>query len=73
MQQVKLFKSVEADLSTLEQEINRWMTGVQEGGGKIVHVTGNIAPQTVAVEKKSVGSGFTPSDLFVIVVFEPGS
>lgn len=73
MQQVKLFKSVEADISTLEQEINEWMAGVAKTGGRIIDVKGNIAPQTVVHERKSVTGGFSPSDLFVLVVYEPGS
>lgn len=72
MQQVKFFKGVEADLSDFESQINGWMEEVQQSGGRIVEVSGNIAPQTVATEKRSGMGGFSPSDLFIIVVYEPG-
>ena len=72
MQQIKLFKSVEAEVSQLEEDINRWMREVQKTGGRIVQVAGNIAPQTVSSEGPSSLGRFSPSDLFVMVVYEPG-
>ncbi len=63
MRRVKIFKSIESELWTMEQEINTW---IEESGAQIVSVTGNIAPQT--------GSGpahqFSASDVLVIVVYE---
>ncbi len=63
MRRVKIFKSIESELWTMEQEINTW---IEESGAQIVNVTGNIAPQT--------GSGpahqFSASDVLVIVVYE---
>jgi hypothetical protein len=66
MQQIKLFKSVETELSGLESDINGWL---KSSGGKIVNIFGNIAPQT-----RGEGGGgdrrFTPSDVFVAIVYE---
>lgn len=70
MQQVKLFKSVEADVRELEREMNAWLKELQQQGGRAVQVTGNIAPQTIGTGK-SLGSGsFSPSDLFALVLYE---
>lgn len=66
MQQIKLFKGVETELSTLESDINSWL---KADGGTIVNIFGNIAPQTR-------GSGevaerrFSPSDIFIAIVYE---
>ena len=73
MQQVKLFKSVEADISELQREINHWMEQLQKDGGRVVQLGGNIAPQTIGTGK-SLGTGsFSPSDLFVFVLYEAPS
>ncbi len=69
MQQVKFFKSVEADVNEFEREINAWMQEVQAQGGRIVQVRGNIAPQTIG-NPGSTTNRFSPSDLFVIVTYE---
>jgi hypothetical protein len=64
MQQVKLFKSVESELESLEAEINRW---VVEQEVRVISVTGNISPQT------SHGPGdstFPVSDVLVILMYE---
>jgi hypothetical protein len=63
MRQVKIFKSIESELWNMEKEINAW---AQETGAKIVHVTGNIAPQTGS----SSSHGFSSSDILVIVLYE---
>lgn len=65
MRLVKIFKSVESELWTMEAEINTW---IQESGAHVVNVTGNIAPQT----SSSVGQGFSASDVLLIVTYEPG-
>ncbi len=70
MQQVKLFKGLESDLSTLEGEVNAW---IRQSGAKIVSITGNIAPQS---EKSGAAPGglgkgqFSPSDVILIVLYE---
>ena len=64
MRLVKIFKSIENELWSMEKEINTW---VEESGSQIVSVTGNIAPQTGSGN----GSAFAASDILVIVVYEP--
>ena len=70
MQQIKIFKAIESDLPTLEGEINAWL---KESGARVVQMDGNIAPQTVSGSHREnrIGEGHTPSDVFVIVLYEP--
>ena len=64
MRLVKIFKSIESELWTMEKEINTW---AEESGAQIVSVTGNIAPQT----GRGPSQGFSASDVLAIVVYEP--
>ncbi len=66
MQQVKLFKTIEGELSILEKEFNDW---VRESGVRILSVTGNIAPQSGGESNKR-NVRFTPSDVLLIVLYE---
>ena len=63
MQQVRIFKSIESEIPAMEEEINAW---VKESGATIVHVTGNIAPQTPS----TATAGFSSSDVLVVVLYE---
>jgi hypothetical protein len=45
MQQVKIFKSIESEITTLEEDINAW---IKEAGAKNLQISGNIPPQTEA-------------------------
>ena len=65
MQQVKIFKSIESELVTLEEEINEWIT---ETGAKIVNITGNIAAQSSS--GGSLGDTFSGSDVLLVVLYE---
>jgi hypothetical protein len=69
MQQIKLFKSVEPDVSVLEQEINDWL---KESGAKVINMFGNIAPQTPKETSlaSTMGRAFAPSDLLVAILYE---
>ncbi len=68
MQQIKIFKSIETEVSSLESEINSWL---QESGVKVINIFGNIAPQTVNTDSSASGRGaFSPSDVFMVVVYE---
>ncbi|MCH8044224.1 MAG: hypothetical protein IID44_10955 [Planctomycetes bacterium] len=68
MQQVKLFKSIEAEVGTLEAEINEW---IRESGARIISLDGNIAPQTGALaEQAGAQMRYPPSDLFVLMLYE---
>ncbi|MFQ5735159.1 MAG: hypothetical protein ACE5KM_24765 [Planctomycetaceae bacterium] len=70
MQQIKLFKSVESEIASLQREINAWLEQLQQGGGTVVQIAGNISPQTVAAPKSSITGGFSASDLFILVLYE---
>lgn len=70
MQQVKIFKGVEADITALEKEVNAW---IRQSRAKVVSVTGNIAPQSETRESTGGGLGkgaFPPSDVILIVLYE---
>ena len=64
MQQVKIFKSIESELFTLEDEINSLIASEQV---KVLNVFGNIAPQTPSAT--GMGS-FSSSDVLVVVLYE---
>ncbi|MBT3890087.1 MAG: hypothetical protein HN617_07520 [Planctomycetaceae bacterium] len=64
MQQVKIFKSIESEITSLEEEINAW---IKETGAKNLHISGNIAPQTQAAP--GMGS-FSSSDILITILFE---
>ncbi len=66
MQQIKLFKTIESELHTLEDEINAWIKTTR---ARIISVTGNIAPQTSHTQH--VGA-FSASDVLVVVLYEAG-
>ncbi len=70
MQQIKIFKSIESDVSDLERDINAWLT---ESGARVVNVFGNIAPQTIADPEKVRGNrGFSASDVLIVLLYETG-
>jgi hypothetical protein len=64
MQQVKIFKSIESEIDSLEEEINAW---IKETGAKNLHVSSNIAPQTATAP--GMGS-FSSSDILVTILYE---
>ena len=68
MQKVKIFKSVESELNSLEHRINDFLA---EHAEKVVQITGNIAGQSVTPGVDSLGQSHTPSDVLVIVLYEP--
>ena len=69
MQQVKLFKGIESDVVSLENEINAW---IKSSGARIVQMSGNIAPQTGSNSGSGsrIGGGHTPSDVLIVIVYE---
>lgn len=67
MQKVRIFKSIESELTSLESEINRW---IETSGIKILSMTGNIAPQTA---KGSHVGAFSASDVVVLILYEEAS
>jgi len=64
MQQVKIFKSIESELSSLEDQINTWMA---EQNITVTNIFGNIAPQSPS--GPGMGS-FSSSDVLVVVLYE---
>ena len=68
MQQIKMFKSIESNVSDLERDINVWL---KESGARVVNVFGNIAPQTIGDPEKTKGNrGFSASDVLIVVLYE---
>jgi hypothetical protein len=66
MHKVKIFKSMESEIVTLEEEINEWLS---ESGVQVVQLVGNIAPQT-PTSAGIPGATFSSSDVLVIIVYE---
>ena len=77
MQQIKIFKSVESEVETLEETVNQWLA---ETGAKVIQLVGNIAPQTEPIDAGASGGSFStgggsplrfpPSDILLIVLYE---
>lgn len=71
MQQIKIFKALETGTDELESEINQWLA---KNPGRVIQIIGNIAPQS---QKSSGGDQYlsksphSPSDILVIVLYEP--
>jgi hypothetical protein len=70
MRKVKIFKSLENDVTRLEAEVNEW---IAQSGATIISLSGNIAPQS---ERTGAGTGamgdsrYPPSDIVLIVLYE---
>ena len=67
MQQIKIFKGIENDLASLEADINAWLV---ESDADVIHIFGNIAPQSGSADARSPGlshSEFPPSDIMLVV------
>ena len=72
MHKVKIFKSVESELNSLESQINAWLG---ESGARVVQIFGNIAPQSIPPTAKHSGlstTEFAPSDVMIVVLYEKG-
>jgi len=70
MQKVKIFKSLEKDVTRLEMDVNKW---IAESGAKIISLDGNIAPQSERTGATTGGMGdsrYPPSDIVLIVLYE---
>jgi len=70
MQQVKLFKGVESEITALEAEVNAW---IRQSRARIISITGNIAPQSNLPDGKGGVTGRTlypPPDVVLIVLYE---
>lgn len=69
MQQIKIFKGTESEVTRLEGEVNAW---IRQSGVDVLSITGNIAPQTVKPGSAGgLGQGvFPPSDVVLVVLYE---
>ena len=63
MQQVKIFKSIESEISALEAEVNQWLG---ETGATIISITGNISPQA----SSGLGGSCSGSDVILFLLYE---
>jgi hypothetical protein len=70
LQQIKIFKGVENDLTGLEQEINNWLVS---SDAAVLNVFGNIAPQSSPSTANATGlskSDFPPSDIMIVILYD---
>jgi hypothetical protein len=70
MQQIKIFKGIESELSVLEREVNQWLV---DTGARVIQIFGNLAPQSIAPTAKGSGlstSEFAPSDALIVILYE---
>ena len=70
MHQIKIFKSLESDITQLEKQVNSWLA---ESNVRVINMFGNIAPQSPPPEMNSSSiskSPFPPSDVLLVVLYE---
>jgi len=70
MNQIKIFKGLENDLQTLEQDVNAWLA---ESDVRVVQIFGNLAPQTLQPRAQGGGlstTDFAPSDVMMVVLYD---
>ena len=70
MHQIKIFKGIESELHSVEQEVNSWLAAAKV---KVLQIVGNLSPQSSPVKEGAVGltkSQFAPSDALIIVLYE---
>ena len=65
MHQVKIFKSIESEIPTLEEEMNQWLS---ESGAQVISITGNIAAQST--NGGALCGSFSGSDVILFVLYE---
>jgi len=69
MQKIKIFKAIETESASLENEVNQWLA---ENDVRVLNMFGNISPQSDS-GKQSPGlsnSLFAPSDIMLIIHYE---
>ena len=70
MHQIKIFKGLEDDTTTIEHDVNKWLKDNQV---KVVQVFGNVAPQALsstAMKSTLTRTNHPPSDVFLVVLYE---
>lgn len=66
MHQVKIFKTVESEIASLENEVNEW---IRSNGGRVINIVANIAAQTDS-QKVGMQGRYAPSDVLLVVLYE---
>ena len=69
MQQIKLFKGVETEITALQDEVNTWLSS---SGARVTQIAGNIAAQTSPRDMHgALGEArYGPSDVLLVVLYE---
>lgn len=70
LHQIKIFKGLEDDTSTIEHDVNEWLS---ENKVKVIQIFGNVAPQTLAAEavrNTLTKTNHPPSDVMLVVLYE---
>lgn len=68
--QIKIFKGLEDDASTIEHDVNEWL---EKDKVKVIQIFGNVAPQTLATEavKNTLSrTNHPPSDILLVILYE---
>ncbi len=68
--QIKIFKGLEDDTSTIEHDVNQWL---RDNKVRVIQIFGNVAPQTLApetVKNTLTRTTHPPSDVFLVVLYE---
>ncbi len=70
MNQIKIFKGLEDDTSTIEHDVNNWL---KENKVKVIQIFGNVAPQALTpdVVKNTLSkTAHPPSDVLLVILYE---
>ena len=65
MQQIKIFKSVDTEISEMERSINRWM---RKSGARVLSINGNLTSS--GASSGGPLSSFAAGDILIIVHYE---
>jgi len=66
IQQVKIFKSVDTEITELERQINRW---IRKNGVNVISMTGNLAGAPAAAGGAPMSS-FAAGDIMIVLMYE---
>lgn len=70
MHQIKIFKALETETASMEDQVNKWLA---ESPVRVVNMFGNISPQTMSPDSGSAAlsrGAFPPSDIMLVVLYE---
>jgi hypothetical protein len=69
MQQIKIFKGIESNLTGLEKEVNAWLA---ETNVRVTHIFGNLAPLSGERNEGNSLSAYpyVASDVMLVVLYE---